>query len=135
MAGEFKRIGIQKSLTTATGVGNTTLVAAASGYTYGITQILVTNRGANNNIVALYDGLDKLTPSIPVAASGTLILDDFGGSQLELTRSSGLNINLTSAGDFEVLTMYLRHDDRDPITKAAARAATYTNVTVSRAQG
>lgn len=135
MPGEFKRIGIKKNLVVATGAGLTSIVPAASGYITSITQLFVVNRGLNNNIVALHDGSDKLSPSVPIAASGTLIIDDFGGSQFEFTKSSGANLSLTFPGDFEVLTCYLQHDKRTPITKAAARTASYTNITVSRALG
>ena len=134
MAFEFKRVGIQNTITSITTAAPQVAVPAASGFITSITSIIAANQGGENKI-ALWDGQTKLTPSISVAASGTLFLDDFGGVQVELTKSSGLFIGLDIAGDFEVQVFYLQYDKRTPITKAQARANTRSNIPVSRALG
>ncbi len=135
MAFEFKRVGIKHIIASVTGVAPTEVIPAASGFITSVTAIIATNQAGSTNSIALWDGLTKLTPSIPVPTLGTLFIDDFGGVQVELTRSSGLFVGLSSGGNFEFQVHYLQYDKRTPITKAQSRTATYNNVTVSRGQG
>lgn len=137
MAREFKRIGIRNTIVIATGTAPIELIPAASGYTISLTSSIAASRGPLDT-VSLWAGNTKVTPTKTIPVSGTAFIDDWGGKQYELPTGSGLFARLggESAGaEMEIQTFYLSHDDRTPITKPAARAATYTNITVSRAGG
>jgi hypothetical protein len=109
------------------------VIPAASGYIYSIKQIIASNQ-SNIESIAFYDGWDKITPSMTIGTSGTLFIDNFGGGDYELTRSSGLYAGLSTSGDIEVSVFYVSYDKRDPITKLEARAATLVP-SVARGQG
>lgn len=128
---EFRRVGIKNVLASVTGASVTEIVPAASGYILSLTQLIATNHGEANNI-ALYEGNTKVSPTIEVATSGTLFIDDFAGMQFELAKSSGLGVGLGAAGDFEVQAFYLLYDKRTPISQETARAVTRSNISVSR---
>ncbi len=112
----------------------TDIVVAQDGFIISLAQVIAVNQTSEVKGITLYDGGTQITPSIPIGGSGTLIWDNPGGGQLELTRGSGLEACLDTTGSMEVTVYYVYHDDQDPITKEEARTATYipSNATATR---
>jgi len=132
--------GTNRIITTVTGVIGTDLfdviIPAASGYTYEITQITAVNQENSLRAISFYDGWDKLYSSIPLGASGTLLLGqkDLGGDDgIRLTTSSGMRGAIDITGSVEVGVYYVTYDNRTPINKFTARRNTLNNVTIIRA--
>lgn len=100
------------------------IIAAQSGMAIAVTQLFASNQRNQLSAIRFYDGDTSLTPLVPLGASGTLILDEAGGEQLELSVGSGLFGSNNFAGNTQVTAYYMLHDERTPREKSLARAAT-----------
>ena len=107
------------------------IIPAQSGMIIGLNQIIVSNQLGAANAITLYDYVTPITPTMALGGSGTLIIDGWGGGQLELTKGSGLFGVSNIVGDIEVTVYYVLHDKRTPITKAQARTASYQATTTA----
>lgn len=113
--------------------GFTAIIPPASGYQYGITNLVAANLESDTRAITFYEQTtSKLTPQIALGASGTLIWDKPGQGPVELGIGSGLYGQMKTSGNVEVTAYYYMHDERTPITKSSARASTYTGRTVTR---
>lgn len=128
----WKRHKVRVATATVTDVHPTytDIVAAQSGYAVSVLQLFASNRDAQSQSIAFYDETTKITPSIVVGSSGLFSWDSPANVQLELVASSGLRASISDVivaptNGFEVTAYYLLFDDRTPISKEAARAATY----------
>lgn len=129
-----QRTKINREIATISSVTPTDVVAAQSGYSIGITQAFVVNRANYPIEVTLYEESEKIIPSIPLGASGTMIWDSPGGAQLELITGSGIKATVSdAAASAEIEIMYVLHDERAPISKESARQVTFvaSNVTTA----
>ena len=117
------KVRIANATITAISGAHDEIIAPASGYSISLVQMIASNQlNAIYNVV-LYDGLEPITPLIPLGASGTMILDEIGGEQLELTVSSGLYGSSSYACNTQVTVYYVLHDERTPTSKNTARFA------------
>jgi hypothetical protein len=113
--------------------GFTEILAPASGYQYAITNLLAANLETDTRAINFYEQrTSKLCPQIALGASGTLIWDKPGQGPVDLGIGSGLYGQMKTSGSVEVTAYYYQFDERTPITKAAARAASYTGKTITR---
>jgi len=104
------------------------IIAPSDGYAISITQVFASNQlNAIYNVI-FYDGLEPITPFIPLGASGTMIWDKIGGEQLELSIGSGLYGSSSYACETQITVYYVLHDESTPITKDEARAASLVDV-------
>ncbi len=120
------RTKVRTAIATVTSVSGALdeVIAAQSRQAIGIVQLIASNQLAGVRDIAFYDGSTRLTPFMALGASGTLILDEVGGEQLELSIGSGLFASSSAVGsDTQVSVYYVLHDESIPITKSAARAA------------
>lgn len=112
------------TLTSGSGILDV-IIAPQTNKIIGINQFIVSNQLNQLTDVTLYDGASKITPEIPVGGSGTIILDEFGGNQLELSLGSGLYGTLNITGEAQITVYYVLHDLTPPSNKDTYRAATY----------
>lgn len=138
MARRFGTENVLITNTTVTSISGAldTIIPAQSGWIIGINQIIASNQLNEARSIIFYDGLSRITPNMTLGSSGTVIIDEFGGDQLELSKGSGLfaNNNSTSS-NIQVTVYYVLHDERTPITKSAARTATYTPIVTRAPKG
>lgn len=104
------------------------IIAAQSGMVISVTQILASNQLNTISALRLYEGDSSITPLMAMGASGTLILDKIGGEQLELAVGSGLFGSSHYTGNTQVTVYYVLHDERTPLEKSLARAASLTPI-------
>lgn len=117
-------------VTVALSGAHDTIIAAQSGMAIAVTQLIATNQLNQITAIRLYDGNTAITPLIALGASGTLILDEVGGEQLELSVGSGLFGSNNFAGNTQVTAYYMLHDERTPRKKSTARATSFSAVSV-----
>lgn len=91
-----------------------------------LVEMIAVNQQGGILPIQLYDGWTAITPSIPVAASGTFFWQAPDGGRLDLTSGSGFNVALNGTGAMDITAYYILYDDSAPITKSAARTASYT---------
>ena len=105
------------------------IIPAQDGVIIGINQLIASNQAGSINTIRFYDGATPITPNMALGASGTLILDDVGGSQLELSTGSGLFGSSDLAGLIQTTIYYVSHDESAGITQVASRAASLSPIT------
>jgi len=129
MASYPARFKVNHSIATVSGTSPTAIVAGASGYAYAVTEIIAANLEGSAVTLNLYEGAggDKLCPRIVIGASGTLFLDELGGSKQELAPGSGVYATLNSAvsNGVEISVYYITYDERTPVIKSTARNNAY----------
>lgn len=123
---------VNVSTVAVTGTSVTAIVPAASGYIYTLTGLTAVNTAATTNGITIFNGDQSITPPIYLGGSGTYIWDFPGGGNLQMARSSGVGAALTSPGTMSVTAYYTIDDERTPISKEQARAATFANAQTTR---
>jgi hypothetical protein len=119
------RFGAKTALVTVSGPTPQVVIPAQSGFINRVLSIQATNQTNEVVGVSFFDNATKILPTTFVGPSGTYLNNEPKGGQLYLTRSSGLNVTVAGGGPVEVEASYLCIDEREPLSKAAYRAATY----------
>lgn len=115
-------------VTVALSSAHDVIIPAQSGMAIAVTQLIASNQLNQLSAIRLYNGDTAITPLIALGASGTLILDEVGGEQLELSVGSGLFGSNNFVGNTQVTVYYVLHDERTPREKSLARAATLVSI-------
>lgn len=120
-------LGARKINAQVTGVcpSKTEIIAAASGYSINLLQVVAANLEAGTRAITFYEGETEIAPQYAIGGSGTLFWDEVGGEQYKMPEGSGLFACLDVAGQVDATVYYRLIDDRAGITKEAARSATY----------
>ena len=125
-----EKVSIANGAVTTGGGTLDVIIPAQDGIVIGINQLIASNQANSLNTIRFYNGNTPITPNMALGASGTLILDVFGGSQLELSTGSGLFGSSDLAGNIQTTIYYVAHDEGAGVTKVASRAASLSPITV-----
>lgn len=118
---------VKDRMATITGLAPTDVVPAQSGYALEVVQVIAANQQNNQPAITLYEQNEQVTPAVALPASGTWILDDWGGEGKRLAIGSGLRAALHQPGSVKVTAYYRLRDETPGIAKSDARKQTYLN--------